>query len=57
MGLIDEVLDHDGDTLNEIVLPLMNVARRMPNGDVNPYEPSQAQFYMTTAATEVNLCI
>ena len=49
-GLIDEVLDHDGDTLNEIVLPLMNVARRMPNGEVNPYEPSQAQFYMTTAA-------
>ena len=28
----------------------MNVARRMPNGEVNPYEPSQAQFYMTTAA-------
>jgi hypothetical protein len=42
MGLIDEVLDHDGDTLNEIVLPLMNVARRMPNGEVNPYEPHQA---------------
>lgn len=38
-GLIDEVRDHDADALNDVVLPLMNVDRRMPNGDVNPYEP------------------
>lgn len=49
-GLIDEVLDHDGDALNEIVLPLMNVNRRMVNGNTNPNEPHQAQFYMTTAS-------
>lgn len=28
----------------------MNVNRRMPNGLVNPYEPHQAQLYMTSAA-------
>ena len=49
-GLIDEVRDHDGDDLNEIVLPLLNVDRRMPNGKINPYEPHKAQFFMTSAA-------
>jgi hypothetical protein len=41
-GLIDEVRDHDADALNSVVIPLLNVARRMPNGEVNPYEPHQA---------------
>jgi len=27
-GIIDEIRDHDGTTLTEIVLPLMNVDRR-----------------------------
>lgn len=49
-GLIDEVRDHDADALNDVVIPLMNVNRRMPNGDVNPYEPHQAQLYMTSAS-------
>lgn len=49
MGLVDEVRDHDGDTLNEIVLPLMNVNRRTKAGKVNPHEPHQAQFFMTSA--------
>lgn len=48
-GLIDEVRDHDGDLLNEVVLPLMNVNRRTKNGKVNPHEPHQAQFFMTSA--------
>lgn len=38
-GLIDEVRDHDADALNDVIIPLMNVNRRMPNGNVNPYEP------------------
>lgn len=49
-GLVDEVRDHDADALNDVVIPLMNVNRRMPNGLVNPYEPHQAQLYMTSAA-------
>ena len=48
-GLIDEVRDHDGDILNEVVIPLMNVNRRTARGDVNPNEPHQAQFFMTSA--------
>ena len=48
-GLIDEIRDHNGDDLNEIVIPLMNVNRRTRAGLVNPKEPHQAQFYMTSA--------
>jgi len=36
--LIDEARDQDGDAIAEIVLPQMNVSRRMDNGLVNPYE-------------------
>ena len=46
MGLVDEVRDHDGDTLNEVVLPLMNVNRRTKAGLVNKNEPHQAQFFI-----------
>ena len=48
-GLIDEVRDHDGDTLNEIVIPLLNVNRRTVAGLMNEKEPHQCQFYMTSA--------
>jgi hypothetical protein len=48
-GLIDEFRDHNGDDLNNIVLPLMNVNRRMKNGAVNPYEPQQCQMWMSSA--------
>lgn len=55
-GLIDEVRDHDADALNSVVIPLLNVARRMPNGEVNPYEPHQAQLYMTSASMKSTYC-
>lgn len=55
-GLIDEVRDHDADALNDVIIPLMNVNRRMPNGDVNPYEPHQAQLYMTSASQKSTYC-
>ena len=48
-GMIDEVRDHDGTILNEVVLPLMNVNRRTKAKLVNPHEPHQAQFYLTSA--------
>lgn len=53
-GLIDEVRDHDGDALNEIVLPLLNVSRRTKARIVNPNEPHQAQNYMTSAGTKTS---
>lgn len=54
MGLIDEIRDHDGDILNEVVLPLMNVSRRTVNGTLNPYEPHQCQFFMTSAGSRAS---
>lgn len=50
------ILDHDADALNDVIIPLMNVNRRMPNGDVNPYEPHQAQLYMTSASQKSTYC-
>lgn len=48
-GLIDEVRDHDGTILNEVVLPTMNVSRRTAKGTVNPKEPNQQALWMTSA--------
>ena len=44
--------DHDGDMLNSIVLPLMNVNRRTIRGDLNNAEPHQAQIYITSAGNK-----
>lgn len=30
----------------------MNVSRKMVNGKLNPYEPHQTQFFMTSAGTK-----
>lgn len=48
-GIIDECRDHDADTLNEVVLPLLNVDRRTKAGLLNPNENQQAQIYITSA--------
>ena len=40
-GLLDEIKLHDEELVNTVVLPLMNVSRRLPNGTVNPNEPNQ----------------
>ena len=56
MGLIDEVRDHDPDTVSEVVLPLMNVTRRMANGEVNKYEPQPQQLWMSSAGSKSSYC-
>lgn len=48
-GLIDEIRDHDEIAINEIVLPLLNVSRRLPDNTVNPNEPNQQVISMTSA--------
>ena len=53
-GIIDEVRDHDGDMLNSVVLPLMNVNRRTMDGLLNNKEPHQAQIYITSAGDRVS---
>ena len=47
-------MDHDEDEINEVVLPLVNVSRRGPDGTVNPKEPNQAIYYMTSAGTKMS---
>lgn len=40
-GLIDEIRDGDEEAINDVVLPLVNVSRRLPNNTVNDKEPNQ----------------
>ena len=49
MGLIDEVKNHEEETLSTIVLPLLNISRRLPDNTVNEKEPNQQQIYCTSA--------
>lgn len=44
MGLLDELRDADEVEITEIVLPLMNVARRLPDNTVNPKEINAQQI-------------
>ena len=40
-GLIDEIRDGDEEAINSVVIPLVNVSRRLPNNTVNEKEPNQ----------------
>ncbi|HZJ69113.1 MAG TPA: hypothetical protein VFD28_03785 [Candidatus Eisenbacteria bacterium] len=51
-GLVDEMRDHDEIMLNEVIIPLMSVSRRLPDNAVNPREPHAQEIYMTSAGTK-----
>lgn len=53
-GLIDEIRDHEEQPISEIVLPLLNVSRRMPDNTVNPREPNQQTIFATSAGTKTS---
>ena len=53
-GLIDETRDHEEQPINEIVLPLMNVSRRLPDNTVNEKEPNQQRIFMTSAGVKTS---
>lgn len=53
-GLVDEVRDHEEQPINEIVLPLMNVSRRLPDNTVNSNEPNQQRLFMTSAGVKTS---
>lgn len=53
-GLIDEVRDHEEQPINEIVLPLLNVSRRLPDNTVNEKEPNQQRIFMTSAGVKTS---
>ena len=48
-GLIDEIKNHDEEAISTIVLPLLNVSRYQPNGEVNDKEPNQQVICCTSA--------
>ncbi len=45
-GLIDEVILVDGEILNKVILPTMNVDRLAKNGKVDPNENHKSQIYV-----------
>lgn len=53
-GLIDEARDHDEQPINEIVLPLLNVARRLPDNTVNEREPNFQRIFATSAGVKTS---
>lgn len=48
-GTLEEFAMMDGDAVNEVIIPLMNVDRRTVAGLLNPTEPHAAQTMITTA--------
>lgn len=47
MGLIEECVGVDGDILNEVLIPLMNVDRRCLDGSVHEEETlNKSQIYV-----------
>ena len=48
-GEIDEIRDADEEAINSVVIPLVNVSRRLPNNTVNEKEPNQ-QIIATASA-------
>lgn len=55
-GLIDEVRDQNADDINNVVLPLMNVNRKMRNDLINYNEPQQIQLWMSSASDKNTFC-
>ena len=53
-GLIDETRDHDETPVNEVVLPLLNVSRRLPDNSVNEKEINQQRIFMTSAGVKTS---
>lgn len=49
-GLIEECILVDGTLLNEVIIPTMNVSRRLPDGSYDDREVlNKSQIYVTTA--------
>ena len=48
-GLFEEVIEQDQDYINEVVIPLLNVARTNRRNQINPYEPQSQKIFVTTA--------
>ena len=51
-GVMEECALIDGDLLSSVIIPMMNVTRRLPNGLIDPDEPHQQQNYITSAGSK-----
>lgn len=49
-------MDHSSEDINEIILPLLNIDRPMCNQDLNPNEPQQCQFWISSASDKNTYC-
>lgn len=47
--ILEEIIEQDPITVNEVYLPLLNKPRTTCFGLINPYEPQSQQIYITTA--------
>lgn len=52
LKVMEEAALIDGQTLNEVILPMMSVPRRGPNGLVDTDEPHQQQIFITSAGAK-----
>lgn len=50
--VVEEAALVDGDTLAEVIIPMMNVPRPHGAGGVNPTEPHSQQIYITSAGSK-----
>ena len=48
--IVDEVRDHDPSKLNPIVIPVLNISRRMASGSINPYEKHSPVTWISSAS-------
>ena len=53
-GLLEEAIMLDAEPTNEIVIPIVNIARRTADGTINPNEPQGMLSYVTSASTANN---
>ena len=53
-GMIDEIRDGDEEMINSVVIPLVNVSRRLPNNTVNDKEPNQQIIAATSAGSKTS---
>ena len=54
MGLIDEIRDGDEGAINSVVIPLVNVSRRLPDNTVNEKEINQQVVATTSAGSKTS---
>lgn len=51
-GLVEEAVLIDGETLSEVIIPMMNIPRQCSGGGINPTEPHAQQIYITSAGSK-----